>query len=283
MTTNRKSIVTNLPIKLLFVDPGSQSQEALSEHKVNGMCASFSPDYLGMIIVSARDDGRYAILDGRNRVEVCRRVGYDEPLHAQVFYDLTRAEENLLYDFYNRKTNPSAVSKFHARTIWGDPEAVAITRIIERYGWKVAPKKQTGHFCAVAGVESVYENGAGVLKDGAYPDLVDAVVQALTEAWGHGADVPHVNIVRGLGVLIARFGIKGYKGGQEVLDGDIDIKRLVKVLANIDSQELVRDARALSHIQGGSVPACLASKVTALYNKRFHAPTNKLPEWTWTR
>jgi hypothetical protein len=243
------------------------------------MVDGFDPEFLGMLVVSARPEGRYAILDGRNRAEVCRRVGWADAIFCEVHTGLTRAEEAKLYDFYNRKTAPSALSKFHARAIWGDPPAVEIDRIVRAHGWRIEPGKDHGHFRAVSAVEGVYR-GAGVLTPGEYPDLVDAVVTVVTDAWGHDAGAPHENIVRGLGTLLAR---RGVKGGEGLLDGVVDVKRLSMTLSGVDPSDLVRDARSLARLQSSSNPSAMAAKVTALYNKRSRKASTRLPDWTWTR
>lgn len=284
MTTNRKSIVTKIALKLLYTDSTTaQRVEGIRESKVRDMVKAFDPDLLGLVIVSAHCDGRYSVLDGAHRTEAARRAGYDEPILCQVFYELSEADENYLFDYYNRKTSVTALSKFIARSIWGDQIAVDITRAAEANGWKIKPGGSVGHISCVDALESVYVSGGGVLKKDVYPVVLYDTLAVISAAWGHDNRVGNLNVVKGVGQLIARFGFMDWPDG--VLPGRrrIDTGRLINVLGKKHLNELVRDARALADFQHGTVPAAFAHNLVAVYNTGIRKPSNKLPEWTWTR
>lgn len=284
MTTNRKSIVTKIALKLLYTDSTTaQRVEGVTESKIRDMVKAFDPDLLGLVIVSAHDDGRYSVLDGAHRTEAARRAGYDEPILCKVFYDLTVADENFLFDYYNRSTSVTALSKFTARSIWGDPVAVNITKAVESNGWQIKPGSSAGRIACVNSLESVYRSGGGVLKKGFYGHVLYATMAVISEAWGHDNRVGNLNIVKGVGQLIGRYGLTMWPDDLAPEKHLIDVDRLIDVLGKKPLAKFLTDARAVADVQSGSVPAAFAKNSVAVYNKGLRTQYRRLPEWTWTR
>jgi len=282
--TTRKSIVTEIPLKLIYTDSSTaQRVEGVSERRVRTMAKEFDPDLLGLVVVSARKDGRYACLDGAHRTEAARRVGYDEPILCRVFYDLTEADENYLFDFYNRADKVSSLSKFKARAIWGDPVAVDITKAAEETGWKIKPGSSAGHISCVDAMEAVYTSGSGVLKKGVYPPVLYCTLATISEAWGHDYKVGNLMVVRGIGQLIGRFGLTMWHESFLPDRHLIDMDRLIKTLSKQPLPGLMRDSRTLADLQKGTIQAAFAKNAAAIYNRGIRKESNKLPEWNWVR
>jgi len=165
--------------------------------------SAFDPDKLGVPVVSRRTDGRYACLDGQNRIELCRRAGYgDSKIECQVFHGLTTAEEANLFLGRNDSRQVGAFHKFVARITAGDADAVYIAAIVQRTGWELAFASGEKKIAAVGALEAVWKSGRPDETGwrGAY---LEATLNVISEAWGHSADAANGHLIRGIGAVIA--------------------------------------------------------------------------------
>lgn len=84
MTAPAGPYVLPLRAAALFSDPAYQRD--VDERRVTKMAGEFDPRLLGVLEVSARDDSRFAILDGQHRHALALRVqGDDAVLVCQVY------------------------------------------------------------------------------------------------------------------------------------------------------------------------------------------------------
>lgn len=253
----------------MTIDQEVQRKEGVNQRQVDKMAANFEPDALGTFILSQRDNGTLVVLDGMHRRAAGIAAGYNAYVDAKVFSGLTVAEEASLFLLYNDKKDPSAVSKFHARVLSQDAEAVEMFQIISTNGWTIAQGDSNGYLSAVNAVERVYTTGAGTLKRGRYANILEVVLSVVTESWGHDSDATNGTVLQGLGQLYGRF------------QGDVDSKKLVSELQQTQPKILIGQSKLLTSAQGGTNSAALAKVVTGLHNKRRR--TNLLPEWVWVR
>lgn len=237
------------------------------ERRVN----AFDPDKLGVPVVSKRADGRYACLDGQNRIELCRRAGYgDSKIECQVFHDLTTAEEANLFLGRNDSRQVGSFHKFVARITAGDPDAVYIAAIVQRTGWELAFASGEKKIAAVGALEAVWKSG--------HPDetgwrgaFLEATLNVVSEAWGHSTDAANGHLIRGIGAVIARH------------NETLDKAALARKLAGYRNGALgvLSDAKGLYSYAGGTVSACVAETVVRIYNVRRGA--GALPPWRQDR
>lgn len=253
----------------LHIDPDVQREEGIDNRRVSKMAADFDPDALGVIIVSRREDGTLVVLDGMHRCATAREAKWKQPLEAIIYSGLSREDEAALFLRYNNKKDPSAVSKFRARLVMGEPVAVDIAATLARHGWEISSNGGDGYAHAATAIEAAYVKGSGSLKIGTYPAVLDKTFGALTAAWGHDEVSAHQHIVAGLSQLFGRFG------------DQVDVDKLVREMQGTTPRRLVGQAKALRDAQGGTVPAALAKYLTAMHNRRKR--TGLLPEWIWTR
>lgn len=266
---SRHSRITTVNLAELHIDPTVQREEGVDTRRVMRMAHDFDPQALGVIIVSQREDGAKIVLDGMHRCAGAREAKHRDPLNAIVYTGLSREDEAALFLRYNNKKDPSAVSKFRARLVMGDPVAADIAAILDRHGWEITSNGADGAAHAATAIELVYVKGAGALKVGAYPEVLDKTFGTLTSAWGHDETSAHQHIVAGIAQLYARFGTA------------VDVDKLVRELQGTTARRLVGQAKALRDAQGGTVPAALAKYLTSMHNRRKR--TGLLPEWVWTR
>lgn len=270
LTLARTRTHRTVPLDEITIDPKVQRQEGVDQRRVNKMAANFDPDALGVLILSQRRDGTMVCLDGAHRCAGARQVGYAAYMDAIVYTGLTLAEEASLFLLYNDKKDPSAISRFKARVIAGDPVAVDVNRIITSHGWTISnAKSDQGVLSAIDKAEAVYRNAGNTLPDGAHPDVLDSVLTILTAAWEHDPKATLGVLLTGTAQLIGRFGKA------------LDYKKLIDEMQGTRPGVVVGKARNLADMQGGTVAAAAAKIFTGMHNNRRR--TNLLPEWVWIR
>lgn len=253
-----------------FIDPEVQRLEDVSEPRVRGIVDKFDPVSLGVLHVHVRAGGRYAMIDGRHRKEAARRVGYNRRVGALVYEGLSIPEQKKLFDELNTASKVSTITHFAMRVGYGEPVAVEINKVLNHYGWTVAPGAGEGRFAAVNAAESVYYNGANSVELGEHLDLLDRTVATITAAWGLDSRGMHQVIVKGLGKFFGRYLVE-----------KIDQSKVVTELQLLGAATLRGRAAVLKDAQGGTVDAAVAAVITGRYNNRKRS--NLLPEWVWSR
>lgn len=116
-------------------------QRDLAENRVRKITKEFSPDLLGIITISQREDGRLFIIDGNHRVEAAKRCKVPQ-LFAEVFIGLTREQEAELFVKLNSgQKSPSFNDKLRAKIEAKDPQSVAYLDILNASGIAYTFKK----------------------------------------------------------------------------------------------------------------------------------------------
>lgn len=231
---------------------------------VDARVNTFDPDKLGVPIVSARADGRFAILDGQNRAELCRRVGWgDQKILCKIFTGLSQAQEATLFLGHNDSRAVKPFHKFMARVTAGDSDAVAIAGIVSAAGWELSNFVGDRKIAAVVALEGIYKTSSPGTAKG---DTLKTTLTIATEAWGYSADAANGQILRGIGAVVSKHG--------PILDNVGLIRKLASYRGGVLG--LLADARGLHGFAGGTVSACVAERIVDAYNT--HRKT-KLPPW----
>ncbi len=265
MSSYQKSV----SLDAVIVDQRVQRTEGPDQRRVDKMASMFNPDALGVLILSEREDGTLVCLDGMHRCLSARKAGHTALMESKVFTGLTLPEEASLFLLYNDKKDPSAVSKFNARVVAGDPVAQEIDRIVRSHGWKVSVSTHPGCINAINKTENVYRTGAGSVANGEHPDILDRVLSIITAAWGYDQHGVHQAMLAGVAQVIGRFGTM------------VDSDKMVAEIGGTRPEMILGRARSLAGIQGGSVAAALAKIISGMHDNRRR--TNLLPPWTWMR
>ena len=254
----------------LIVDERVQRKEGVSETRVTKMVQHFNPDALGVLTISEREGGIYAVIDGAHRVTTCRRVGHTSPLPTKIHRGLTLQDEATLFRLLNDFKAPTAVSRFLVRVVEGEPVATDISAILVAHGLEVTLQpRATGTVSAVAACERVYTSGAGVLKPGHYPNVFDPTIYVLTEAWRDRSGSTHGNLIEGVGQIIAR--IPG-----------IDTARLIDKMKDMEPATAMHMGSGLQKSQGGKISAAIAKVLIGQYNRGLKSDARRIT-WNWTR
>lgn len=237
----------------------------VDQNWVDARVPKFDPDKLGTPVLSARPDGTFVVLDGQNRVELCRRVGWgDQKILCKVFTGLDKRQEAELFLGHNDARPVQAFAKFMARITAGESDAVAIAGIVAKSGWELYPAAADKKIAAVAALEKIWKttppNDAGWRGT-----TLTAVLAMATEAWGYQRDAANGHVLQGLGLVINRFG--------NVLE-TVPLTRKLSARRPID---VLADARGRHSYNGGVLAACVAESVVHLYNT--HRRQGALPPW----
>src|SRR5262245_48240759 len=169
----RETFAEWVPIADMFCAP---YQRPASAFKLRGWLQTFDAKKLGVIMLSMRDDGRYAILDGNHRAQLAQRRGITH-MAARVFIDLTYHQEAELYEAFNTVNRPTPLDKFRSRLERRELQATEIDGILRKHGMHVGvdDRSKTAVLAVIA-------------LDKTYTDLGPAglyeVVNILHRAWG---------------------------------------------------------------------------------------------------
>ena len=126
----------SIPIELLDLD--HTYQRALGPY-VRDMAEHWDEFKAGVLCVNYRD-GRFFIWDGQNRFEAAKMRGGIDRLHCMIRVGWNREEEALAFAKQNeRKKRLSSADVIRAEIIGGDPVAMSVKAICDKYGVNCAP------------------------------------------------------------------------------------------------------------------------------------------------
>jgi hypothetical protein len=256
--TAKPTVTEWVALSKLFSDPSYQ--RALDMRKVEKMVASLDLDALGLLCVSLRSNGLYAVIDGAHRAEVLRVYGFaeDDLVHCEVYKGLSAADEALMFRLRNNRIPVNKLQLFHARLTEGDPVALDINRLLESYGWKVMAGGNGPYLACIDTVEAIYAQS---------PIALNRALAVIVNAWGATQLSANRSVVAGFGKIFIRYG------------NDIDGKDMTIRMAGFKggAQGLLGKARGLRELRGGTVPDALAERVVEEYNRR--RTTTKIADW----
>ena len=232
----------------LFVDPTYQRD--LDTARVERMSNQYDRTLLGVLEVSAREDGRYAIIDGQHRWAVVERVsGIAEHLACQVHTGLSQEEEARLFlEIDTGRRNLTWWDRWRARRAKGDPSVLAIDEILKRHQLQVNPAPDDGNVRATKALATI----VGDLGD---LQLLDSVLLVLTSAFGRSFDAFDGGIMQGVALVLSHY------DGEE-----LDTDRLVVQLRGIPPRQLRARAIAVREAHRGTVPRLCAVVIVERYN-----------------
>jgi hypothetical protein len=225
--------------------------------------SGFNARKLGIITLSLRNSGRYAILDGNHRTRIAVSHGFTEML-SRVFIDLSYEEEAELFEALNTIKAPGALDRFRARIEYREPRAVAIQTDLGSFGLRIAV--QTGGGNAAGVVSCVAALDKLYIERG--PLEFNEVLNVIVQAWGTEDPTAWTGkIVDGFRMFWARY--------RDL----IDFQRLVAQLQNCTPRTLLVSAGA-NPKNSDSAPALVGRQIAILYSGRSRSGKNVLPPWS---
>lgn len=109
-------------------------QRTINVRLVRELQAAFDGRLAGVPLLAQREDGKFWVIDGNNRINAGRRKGkFRMPAH--VLRNLTKAEEaDLFVRLQELRLGHTPLGKFKGELIAEHPEAVAINAVVEGLG-----------------------------------------------------------------------------------------------------------------------------------------------------
>ncbi len=232
----------------LFAD--SAYQRDLDTARVERMGSEFDRTLLGVIEVSERVDGRYAIIDGQHRWAVVRAAGGDGAhLVCQVHTGLSIEDEaRLFYEIDTGRKTLSWWDRWRARRGAGDPQVCGIDEVLRWHRLQVNPAPADGNIRATKALETIACE---------FGDLqtLDAVLVVITSAFGRSFDAFDGAILQGVALVLGHYAAD-----------ELDTDRLVAKLRDIPPRQLRAKALALREAHRGTQPRLCAAVIIERYN-----------------
>jgi hypothetical protein len=216
------------------------------------LAARFDPTKVGVVTINIRNTGERVQVDGMHRFEAARIAGFGEtPFHANVYKGLTEAQEAELFLALNDNKQVPATDLFRIGRKSGEPAAVGVQTILDKYGLEVSYPAARNNFSAVHTAMKLWRESPAALN-AAFGVLIGAWQDGKANAGLFNAELLHgatlVIMSHGDGVDRERFAnvLRGYPGGPQALMGYIRSRR---------------------QTHGGSAAAMAALVFRELYNK----------------
>jgi len=256
----RDPYVTALSVEALF--PDRTYQRDLDPARVARMAKAYDPALVGIVEVSARDGGRYAILDGQHRWAMTKDLAFEQDtaphIACRVHTGLTITEEAALYGRLNTtRKQLTGWDRWKARRGAGETVCLAIEEACARAGWTVSYRSSTrGHLTCTTALEKAYNLGGA--------PFITYILGIVSAAWNDDPDGATLPIIGGLAGVIGAYG-----------DSNLDRERLITALSAVVPRQLTARAAAARELHKGTVDKLTAHVIVEEYNAA--ARGGKLP------
>jgi len=191
----------NVPVSSMFVhfrtEPDGYARP-LRMPRVNKLVSEWDAQAVGVLLLSMRNDGRMAVIDGQHRKEAAHRMGVTH-MNALVYIDLTIEDEARLYRKFGDYLKQTALDRFHAGLTEGVPAYQEIASVIVRQGLHIphSTGNTTNKVVAVDALITVHRvYGLGILSQ---------TIGLLHDAWAGEPRAYRAMVVTGTAAFLARF------------------------------------------------------------------------------
>lgn len=191
----------NVPINSMFVHYRTLEHgyaRPLNTRRKNKLVSEWDAQAVGILLLSLRNNGLFAVIDGQHRMEAASTLGL-KALDAYVYIDLSLQDEARLYRKFGDYLRQTARDRYIAALAEGQPEIVAINRILATRGLHVTPgggQVQNG----VQAIESVLYVAQ---KFG--PTILRSTIDLIHDAFGGEPRAYVGNSIKGTAHFLARF------------------------------------------------------------------------------
>jgi hypothetical protein len=247
--------ICELPISSLFVDV--RYQRTSSQARIKEIATSLDLRALGVLIVSAHSNDRYAVIDGQTRLAALRKRDVTH-VWCMVHRDLSVEDEAQIFLACNTVRGAiSAIDKFRAQSLANDPIARDIASILEELGLTIGINAVAGQpaIRSVSALSVTYRrHGGGNLRQALR--LIRRSFPNPTQA----ADVYQGTVIKGFAAFIRKYPAHWHPD------------ELPKRLQDVGIQEFLKRSRLYAQAQGVSMPIAVAETIIAIHN---HGRTGK--------
>jgi len=259
-------------IKIEWIDTAKLSivwamaQRPLDEKFAKSIASEFDPDKFGTLAVTLPNGkGMYHIIDGQHRkraIEIAFGEGQKVPCQVFNAADPARAAE--LFDEINsHRRLPKTIDFFKVRVTAGEPDHVAVMKIVKANGQSVqeGAKRSDSAICAVQALLSVYRQHGG--------EVLDMTLKVLQATWGVDKNASAASLIRGYGEFLSEFGRK------------VSWQRLHEsVSKRYTPGRFIGAAKTHREMNGGSLHSAIRELLIACYNRGLKQSAHIKPKGT---
>lgn len=257
-----KGFMRPVPVAVIKIDPGYQRDLKQSFIADAGQ---FDPQLAGTVILSSRLGGPFCI-DGHHRVGIARASGITH-VNAFVIDDLTKADEARLFVRLQRMRRAlSSYDLFRGESVSGDPETLAMIRIVNNAGFRLVPKAG-GSPTAITAIDSIrYIHRYGG------DDLLSRTLGMVKELWFDEPKALSGPVLKGLALFLQ-------SAGQQP---NFERDRLARVMHAYGPMKVGKLAQAIAIKRNATSagPANFAEAILGEYNKLTPKGETPLPPLT---
>lgn len=246
-----------IPLDNLVVD--GRYQRSITRDgwtRIRAMARRFSWQKFGALLVTEADKiGDHAVFDGQHRLEAAKLVeGITEVPCVIVDAPDLPSQARAFKGVNKDRAGVTRVNIFWADVAAGEPAAVAIKQLCDECGVTISRigtgRQKPLHTVAIAAIDHCRKLDEGSLR---------RALKALVEAQGEAENAFRAQTIKALTRLFAMNPDK------------VDEGRLVRVLADMDLDDKIEEARAGAKTFGGKVEIVLQMLLTRAYNKNLGA------------
>lgn len=245
--------VHTVPLRMLVFDP--RVNRPLLQSWVDTLTGRFvrngPPSFL-TCVASERSDGSFVMLDGQHRIAAYRQAypqHENHQLKMVVWSGLTVAEEAAEFIRLNTTRTIHSLHKYLIGVESQDPRLLAIDAAVNRAGFKVVAGGGDGSLVAVSALAYIYDHHG--------ERHLEHVLTLTSAAWGHTREAVQATILRGISLVLARFGTR--------IDESAFVKKLSKFPGGANG--VVSKARGSRDLYGGNTIETAARIMIGTYNK----------------
>ena len=244
---------TWLPLKKLVVD--DKYQRPINEARSRRYAVDWNQALAGLITVSSRRDGTYAVLDGQHRARGAQIRRLPE-VWCEVFFDLTPELEAYIFRERNRKrVATNSLDDFRAAVAAGDAKALRVLQVLEALKIQVgANSKNPNVYACIAALFTL--DTWGVLRE---------TLSLIRETWPQEPEAKEQPMVMGLGLVLWNY------------KGQIDSERFKKMMQHQPVPRWLNDAATLKASLGKRQWEHVAGIIVRAYNPHLRQ-ANKLED-----
>lgn len=246
-----KAELRQVPVNIIKID--SAYQRDVSTHWVQ-QHLPFNEQQAGAIVLSLRG-GTLFVIDGGHRLALAKESGI-EKINAFVMEGLSQQDEAALFVKYQReRRNLTSHALFRADVVRGDPDTLAMVRIVNNAGFHLA--KTTGDFniTAIDAVRYIQKYGGD--------DLLIRTLNVVKAHWLGEEKALSGQVLKGVALFFQ----------SASMDPAFEMGRFDKVLENNAPTKLIRLSQAIASRR--TAAASSATNVAEALHQQYQKTTTK--------
>lgn len=172
-------------------------QRILNMVNVKKIARDFDIAKVGVLVVSKRADGTYAVLDGQHRLSAMRSIG-KETANCIVLEGLTVKQEADYFRRQNENKQSLRVTDTFNASIWAeDEESLRIKELVGKYGFRLGKSGQPMCICAIAALQKIVHQFGFV--------TLESVLATIAATWPTDSVILRREMLAGLAEFWSRF------------------------------------------------------------------------------